>query len=31
VEEYEYMRLHISNTPNKIINHYNIRAIADND
>jgi hypothetical protein len=25
------MRLHISDIPEKIINQYNLRAIADND
>jgi hypothetical protein len=30
VEKYEYMRLHISNILNEIINKYNLRAIVDN-
>jgi hypothetical protein len=31
MKEYEYMRLHISDLPEEIINHYILRAIADND
>jgi hypothetical protein len=31
MKEYEYMRLHILDIPEEIINQYNLRAIADND
>jgi hypothetical protein len=31
MKEYEYMRIHISDTPKENINQYNLCAIADND
>jgi retron-type reverse transcriptase len=31
MKEYEYMRLHISDIPEEIINQYNLHAIADDN
>jgi hypothetical protein len=31
MKEYEYMRLHITDIPDEIINQYNLRQITDND
>jgi hypothetical protein len=31
MKEYEYMRLHITDTPDETIDQYNLRQTADND